>query len=146
LLRYLYLNEMLKQYLSVIFLSLSTLMMLGHSIFPHHHHIHSEDSSFHRNFHQISGTGIEAGNHHDLLDNIFSLVPHAQKGVECISCPNMDETFNKQYFTFIAIVPRYFGINLPLFVSEKYFFGKPDTLFISSYFPPGGLRAPPIYS
>jgi len=134
---------MLKQYLSIFFLTLSTLMMLGHSIIPHHHHSHLEDSIFH----SINLPVYQSeSNHHDgHLDNLFSLIPHGQKGVECISCPNIDEKFNKQNFTFIAIFPRYFEIIFPLILSENDFFDYYDTLLTSSYFPPGGLRAPPFF-
>jgi hypothetical protein len=118
--------------------------MLGHSIVPHHHHGYLDDNAFHS--HSNNDIHSDFGISHELFDNVFSFVPHGKKGVECISCPNMDETFNKQYFTFFAILPTYIGINFTVSVSEKYFFDYPDALIISNYFPPGGLRAPPVFS
>ncbi|MCH6235183.1 hypothetical protein [Cognataquiflexum rubidum] len=137
---------MLKNYLSLFFLSVSTLMMLGHSIFPHHHHGNADE--FHHNHHSHQGEviGFNSADHHGLLDNVFSFVPHGQKGVECISCPNMDETFNKQYFDFQSNDTLCLKISFPVFVVNKQFFDPTEASLIVGYFPPGGLRAPPFFT
>ena len=136
---------MQKSYLSLFFLSLSTLMMLGHSIIPHHHHSHIEDFGFSGHFHQEFSSEIESSHHHTLLENFFSLVSHGHEGMECISCPNMDETFNNEYFDFYSVHQDEIRPKFPLIEEEKFFTEYNQDPFIFSYFPPGGLRAPPAY-
>lgn len=135
---------MLKNHLSLFFLYLSTLMMLGHGIVPHHHH--GQVGSLDSHDHSLHHEGFDSHHEDQHLDHVFSNVQHGQKGVECISCPNIDEDFNNQNFSFPAISPLNLGINFSLIPVEKFFFDYQDTLFISNYFPPGGLRAPPVFS
>ncbi len=134
---------MLKQYLSIFFLSLSTLMMLGHSIVPHHHHGHVEFPDFQEQLPHIVHDSDRQDRH---LNHVLFNIHQGQKGVECISCPNIDENFNNENFTFLAIVPTNIGLNFPLSLCQKFFFDYQDSLFISNYFPPGGLRAPPFFT
>ncbi|MCR9015288.1 hypothetical protein [Aquiflexum gelatinilyticum] len=137
---------MIKRYFSLFFLALSTLMMLGHSIIPHQHHGSLDKSHHNHHSDKVEIIGLNTADHHSILDNVFSFVPHGQKGVECISCPNMDETFNKQYFDFNAIIPVQIQFNYRITDIQQFFFDYPDALLITRYFPPVGLRAPPFFS
>jgi hypothetical protein len=121
-------------------------MMLGHSIIPHHHHRHVEDFKLFGNSHDEFHSGTDSGHDHGPLENVFSLVPHGQKGLECISCPNMDETFTKQCFDFTVIDLIFIEMNIPGFPFEDNFYEYSELFDVLGYSPPGGLRAPPFFS
>lgn len=90
---------MFRKYISIFFLTLAQVMLLGHSIFPHHHHDPLDLYSHHSH-----ACDHHHGNEHDSnkghsLD-IFSLIQHGHEGIECISCPHMDQPVQKQIFIF----------------------------------------------
>lgn len=135
--------KMFRQYISIFFLSLAHTMLLGHSIFPHHHHDTLDLYSNHRH-----ACDHHHGNEHDSnkshsLD-IFSLIQHGHDGIECISCPHLDQPVQKQLFEFESVVTenkiRYKNFflttknNLPYSTS---FYSKISELL------PDSLRAPP---
>lgn len=134
---------MFRQYISIFFLALSQAMLLGHSIFPHHHHdpldIYSNHSHSCEHHH---GNEHDTDGHHSL--DIFSLIQHGNEGLECISCPHMDQPVQKQLFVFESLFSEKTEliINLPIT-------GQNISFYYHSFFTktlellPDSLRAPP---
>ncbi len=134
---------MFKQYISIFFLTLAQAMLLGHSIFPHHHHDPLDMYSHHvYPCEQHHGNDHDTGKQHS--SDIFSLIQHGQAGIECIACPHMDQPVQKQLFEFESEVAenkrlykKFLGISKNSHPYSTSFYSKISELL------PDSLRAPP---
>jgi hypothetical protein len=134
---------MFKQYISIFFLTLAQAMLLGHSFFPHHHHDPYDMYSHHEYpCEHHHGNDHDTSKHHS--SDIFSMILHGQNGIECISCPHLDQPVQKQLFEFESVLGEK-KINPNIF--PKAFKNTPpySTSFYSkiSELLPDSLRAPP---
>ncbi|SMD45640.1 hypothetical protein SAMN00777080_4299 [Aquiflexum balticum DSM 16537] len=134
---------MFRRYISFFFLTLAQAMLLGHSFFPHHHHDplnfygHHEYPCEHHH-----GNDHDTGEEHS--SDIFSMIQHGQNGIECISCPHLDQPVQKQLFEFESTFAEKNGLHKSFRISYK---NPPpySTSFYSkiSELLPDSLRAPP---
>ncbi|MFD2203093.1 hypothetical protein [Shivajiella indica] len=131
----------MKRNLAIWFLFLAQTMMLGHNLIPHHHQDPFESLFIksHQCFHH----------HHEhpygMLESIFSLVPHSEKGMEGIYCIQIDEPVKKQSLSISAVLPEsiqyktafiFLKLNFPPHSEDLH---PPHKIFSS------GLRAPPSF-
>jgi hypothetical protein len=130
----------MKRNIAIWFLFLAQTMMLGHNLIPHHHQdpfeslfIKSHSCSHHHHEHPYG-----------MLESMFSLVPHSEKGMEAIHCTHIDQSVNKQSLSLSAgyIEDIYFR-NSYIFLVEV-FSDQTEDLESSLKILPSGLRAPPI--
>jgi hypothetical protein len=130
----------MKRNIAIWFLFLAQTMMLGHNLIPHHHQdpfeslfIKSHQCSHHHHEHPYG-----------MLESMFSLVPHSEKGMEAIHCTHIDQSVNKQSLSLSAgyIEDIYFR-NSYIFLVEV-FSDQTEDLESSLKILPSGLRAPPI--
>jgi hypothetical protein len=135
---------MLKQYLSIFFLSLSTLMMLAHGIVPHQHfeggsHHHQSNSHHHHHDHGHDHDSNEENG----LSHLFCEFSHADNSEVFIEHSNFN-TLSKQitlflndshYLSFGLVSRILLESNVPTEKNLPYNF---------NIFLPSGLRAPPI--
>jgi hypothetical protein len=130
----------MKRNIAIWFLFLAQTMMLGHNLIPHHHQdpfeslfIKSHPCSHHHHEHPYG-----------MLESMFSLVPHSEKGMEAIHFTHIDQSVNKQSLSLSAgyIEDIYFR-NSYIFLVEV-FSDQTEDLESSLKILPSGLRAPPI--
>lgn len=132
---------MFKQYISIFFLTLAHAMLLGHSIFPHHHHDPLDIYSSHTCHHHHENEH-DSNKGHGL--DIFSLIQHGQEGIECISCPHMDQPVQKQLFVFESNLIENNKLQIYFQITKKH-----TPPYYPSFYPkisellPDSLRAPP---
>jgi len=137
------LDKMIRQNISIFFLTLAHMILLGHSILPHHHHDSLDNYSNHSK---------DCGHHHDNnhqsdwyhSENIFSLIPHGQEGLECIICPHLDQPIQKQFFIFESylLVENEQQQNF-LILKQDFLIYTTSFYAIKSELLPDSLRAPP---
>jgi hypothetical protein len=130
----------MKRNIAIWFLFLAQTMMLGHNLIPHHHQdpfeslfIKSHPCSHHHHEHPYG-----------MLESIFSLVPHSEKGMEAIHCTHIDQSVNKQSLSLSAGYIEDINFrNSYIFLVEG-FSDQTEDLESSLKILPSGLRAPPI--
>lgn len=132
----------MKRNLAIWFLFLAQTMMLGHNLIPHHHQDPFE--SLFTKSHQCSHHDHD--HTHGILETIFSLVPHSEKGMEGMYCTNVEQPVSKQTLVLQAIFPD------DLKVIRNFIFVKDSfASYIGGFEPifkllPWGLRAPPFFT
>jgi len=152
---------MLKKYIAIFLLSISNLILVGHSIIPHCHneeHIHEvENSSFalasnheheHYHHHQVLGKKDVHAQHSDeksnVLSHLFAHVKHTSEYVNCFDESRYPEHSVQQDQAIPATFSFMDGIVLKASYDNLKIIIYPDP----DYFPPPnlsqGLRAPPI--
>ena len=128
----------MKRNLAIWFLFLAQTMMLGHNLIPHHHQDPFE-SLFIKSHHPHESA-------HRMLESIFSLVPHSEKGMEAIHCTHIDQSVNKQS---LSLSPGYLE---HIYLRNSYIFlvqvfsDQTEDLESSLKILPSGLRAPPVFA
>jgi hypothetical protein len=133
---------MVKRYISLFFLALAQTMMLGHNLIPHHHQdpfeslfIKSHPCSHHHHEHPYG-----------MLESMFSLVPHSEKGMEATHCTHIEQPVSKQNLLFSGILPSEFQLKSTFIILKHSFpphsvdFDPHDKIL------PPGLRAPPFFT
>lgn len=132
----------MKHKLAIWFLFLAQIMMLGHNFIPHHHQDPFE-SPFLKSHHCSQH---HHDNAHGILETVFSLVPHSEKGMEVMTCVHFERPVKKHTFTISGILTEEFKIKRKLLLDEESL-----TLYKAHFDPlfkllPSGLRAPPFFS
>lgn len=132
----------MKRNLAIWFLFFAQIMMLGHNFIPHHHQDPFE--SLYIKSHQCSHH--QHDNPHGMLETIFSLVPHSEKGMEAMHFTHVEQPVSKQTLVLSAVFPDDLNvIRNFIFVKNSYtsYYGGFDSIFKLL---PSGLRAPPFLS
>ncbi|MGY6741391.1 MAG: hypothetical protein ACXIUQ_01545 [Cecembia sp.] len=130
----------MKRKLSIWFLFLAQIIMLGHNFIPHHHHdpfetfSHPEHHCSHHEHSDVQG----------LLAHMFSLVPHSEKGMEPYFCTHSGKHFTKE-------LPAYQDLlHNEIFLQKRYLIQITDIAPFVWHGPKGddhfsfGLRGPPF--
>lgn len=152
---------MLKKYIAIFLLSISNLILVGHSIIPHCHndeHIHDvENSSFtlasnheheHYHHHQVPGKKDVHEQHSDeksnVLSHLFAHVKHTSEYVNCFDESRKHELSVQEDLS----IPATFSFIERIVLQASYDNLKINIYRDPDYFPPPnlsqGLRAPPI--
>lgn len=130
----------MKRNLAIWFLFLAQIMMLGHNFIPHHHQDPFE--SLFIKSHQCSHHQHD----HGILETIFSLVPHSEKGMEAMHYTHVEQPVSKQTLVLSAVFPDDLNvIRNFIFVKDSFapHIGNFDPIFKLL---PWGLRAPPFFT
>ncbi|RPA68032.1 hypothetical protein EF405_13920 [Cyclobacteriaceae bacterium YHN15] len=130
----------MKRNIAIWFLFLAQTMMLGHNLIPHHH----QDP-----FESLFIKSHPCSHHHHeypygMLESIFSLVPHSEKGMEAIHCTHIDQSVNKQSLSLSAGYIEDINFRNSYIFLVEVFSDQTEDLESSLKILPSGLRAPPI--
>jgi hypothetical protein len=132
----------MKQNIAIWFLFLAQTLMLGHNLIPHHHQdpfeslfIKSQQCSHH---------------HHDypygMLETMFSLVPHSEKGMEATHSVHIEHPVSKQTLVLLAVHGEDFKFSGNFISIKDSFASYRDDLDPEAKLLPSGLRAPPFFA
>ncbi len=140
---------MVKKYFSISVLFIALAILLGHNVFPHHHHNHHCDVDSFETEHHHSTNHSHGDDHHGEegfnFGHFFAHFEHNDSEISLLNSLHKDDFLSKQLLHPLAILP-----NSPLdwcdkiLVSQKiplYYFD----FFSHQYFSPTSLRAPPSF-
>lgn len=132
----------MKRNLAIWFLFLAQTMMLGHNLIPHHHHDPFE--SLFIKSHQCSHHHHEDA--HGMLESIFSLVPHSEKGMETTHCTHVEQPVSKQTLVLLAVLWDDFNFSRNFVIISDSFVSYIECIDPTIKLLPSGLRAPPFFA
>jgi hypothetical protein len=132
----------MKRNIAIWFLFLAQTMMLGHNLIPHHHQdpfeslfIKSHSCSHHHHEHPYG-----------MLESMFSLVPHSEKGMEATHCTHIEQPVSKQTLVLLAVLGEDFKFSGNFIVIKDSFAAYLDGFDPIDKVLPSGLRAPPFFA
>jgi hypothetical protein len=115
--------------------------VLGHNIFPHHHHETDHISTEHHHSHDEENEGKVHGLMHLLADLI-----HATDDVIFLKGQNSNNALFKQNLEFVALIPKYLNLTPALVLDVKNYKLIQEDCFVDRYLPSSSLRGPPALS
>ena len=133
---------------------------LGHSIIPHHHHAdhhlseyhqtnhhHNEphQTNHHHNEHHQANHNHNDENENNGLGDIFSLFVHPTEGIVFTTNHNVSNTFSKELFLIVAVLPDTFYFDKFLIPPLLYKPPLEQLIYFSPHSLSSGLRAPPVF-
>lgn len=129
---------MLKKKTALLFLTLAYAILLGHNIIPHHHHDNPKKlSENHETDHHDHDTD------NDGLSHLLSHLIHSAAGYTFPATHNITNTFFKQQFSFVAVLPDNYSLDEFLIPPLLHKPPAEHLIYISPHSHPSGLRAPP---
>jgi hypothetical protein len=128
----------MKRNLAIWFLFLAQTMMLGHNLIPHHH-----QDPFESLFIKLDHSHEQP---HGIFDNIFSLVPHSEKGMEAMHASHIDHPVNKQSLSLSPGFAEDIDLRKSFIFLTQAFSDQVEDLESSFKNLPSGLRAPPVFA
>lgn len=114
-------------------------ILLGHNIIPHHHHDNQKELTEHHQTNHHHDGGEESND----LSHLFSHFIHSADGFVFTANHNISNTFSKQQFSFVAVLPDIFSLgelHVPPLLHKP---PAEHLIYISPHFLSSGLRAPP---
>jgi hypothetical protein len=128
----------MKRKIAIFFLFTALTIVLGHNIFPHHHHEADHLSSEHHHSHEDDHHERGHGFLHLLADLI-----HATDDVIFLKGQNFNNAFFKQQLDYVALLPQTLNVSPSLVLEVKNYNLIHADCFIDRYLPASGLRGPP---
>lgn len=137
---------MLKRSCSILTMILALAIMLGHNIFPHHHHeVDKELAEHHHSDDHNHDTDHESPIEAQDLEHLFSVFQHPGNGVSFLTGYELTEIeAGKTISAAKAISGTFYPSLYPSLIRQKSPPFRP--VFRNfQYFLPTGLRAPPLH-
>ncbi len=131
---------MLRKYIVILIVSVSSTILFGHNFIPHHHH--ATDQSL---------PGNNATHHHDAdenskdLSHLFSYLIHSAEGFTTINIQSFSNEFSRQLIPWITVLQENFTCSSLLIPPLLYKPPSQHLIYISLHSLSCGLRAPPAF-
>lgn len=133
----------MKQRISLFFLTVSVVLMMGHNLIPHCHHGHGMDEY---------GTALESSDascfkHDNPLGYVFSIVAHNHAGMTYIEHLHGDVSIEKKTNTKPEVKVQTFDVlfGIALDGVKNWTFPPPE-IYLFDVYNIRGLRAPPFFT
>ncbi len=143
---------MLKRRIYIFLLLFAFGIIVGHNFIPHHHHDidHHKALNYQHNHHhgEVPLEHDHNENNHDDngLNHFFSHFFHHEDGLIFTVNHSISNSFSKQAFLFIALVPdTFYFIELPI-PPLLHHLPSEHLICISTHFHTPGMRGPPVQS